>query len=249
MGAASVGARTIRPTSSRRRKDTRALKEIREEAPGKYVEDPGVLYAARLSESATARGKAELNRRLATAGRRLKPGGTRELREGEGIYLVRGSDIKQLTPKEAAAALERAPIKRYALGSRAATTGRAQELRSRAADITKELDQLAHRRSRLVGSHTTARGAAESPQRVYYVGERRFETREAAEAHRKAHGGNVRVLARTRGEAKRIGELAGLERLISARKKARADAIGQARKVEEELVGSKPSAAAGRLSR
>jgi hypothetical protein len=102
MGARSVGARTIRPSSSKARKDQRTLAEIRETDPGKYVEDLPTVFASRMQEGVLAVNRATLNRRLADMGKTVRPGQDVSLKAGEAIYHVRGSDIRKLDAKEAA---------------------------------------------------------------------------------------------------------------------------------------------------
>ena len=101
VGQQSVGARRIVPSSSRHRTDDRTLAEIRQAEPGKYVEDPGALLAARMSDSAIARSRAELNRRLGDLGRRIKQRAPVDVRSGEAVYHLKGSDIRMLDLRKA----------------------------------------------------------------------------------------------------------------------------------------------------
>lgn len=107
MGVQSVGRRQIRPQSSKRRQDRRTLAEIREESAGKYIEDPGVLYAARMAEGAMSVTRAEFNRRLASAGRPLRRGRAADLAPDEAVYHIVGSDIRRLDLKKDAAEIRR----------------------------------------------------------------------------------------------------------------------------------------------
>ena len=101
IGQQSVGARKIAPSSSKARTDQRSLAEIRQAEPGKYVEDPGALLAARMSEGAVARSRAELNRRLGELGRRVRQHAPVDVRQGEAVYHVKGSDIRMLDLRKA----------------------------------------------------------------------------------------------------------------------------------------------------
>lgn len=98
MGAASVGRRRVRPMSSKQRSVKGTLAELRDEHPGRYVEDPGVLFAGRMAEGNQAVVRAEFNRRLAETGRSLRRGRELEpqVRPGEAVYHVRGSDIREV---------------------------------------------------------------------------------------------------------------------------------------------------------
>jgi hypothetical protein len=98
FGRRGVGKRKVRPGFAKGRRDQRPLAQLRQAEPGAYVEDPGVIYAKRGFDSASAQAAANLNRRLADTGRTVKPGPL-ELDAGQAIYHVRGSDIAKLDDK------------------------------------------------------------------------------------------------------------------------------------------------------
>ena len=98
-GITSVGSRKIQPSFSKGRKRQGTLAELRETHPGEYSEDAALLHANRMVESAVASKRAELNRSLLDMGRRLKKGSTDEIREGEAIVHIKGSDVRVLDKK------------------------------------------------------------------------------------------------------------------------------------------------------
>lgn len=83
-------------------------------------------------------------------------------------------------------------------------------------NVRSRVDRLERTREQLVGRHRLERGQAEvkEPQRAYYVGARRFNTRAEADAHAKTNGGSVQVKARTVEESKRMGDRAKNERAL-----------------------------------
>jgi hypothetical protein len=108
MGTKSVGTRKITPSSSKARTDQRTLADIRKSDPGKYVEDPGVIYAARMTEGARSASKATLNRRLGEMGRRVRKGKPVDLGPNEAVYHIQGSNIRKLDLGERDAAKRKA---------------------------------------------------------------------------------------------------------------------------------------------
>lgn len=98
MRRGGVGQRTVKSAAVKTRTDTRPLATIRKEAPGKYSEDLPQLLADHMSDAARSAAKADLNRRLAEAGRPVARNGLPPaLAEGEGIYHVKGSDIREVS--------------------------------------------------------------------------------------------------------------------------------------------------------
>lgn len=130
MGAQSVGARRISPSSSRGRKDNRTLAQIRATDPGKYVEDPGVLYAARMSEGVSSLAKSELNRRLAGLGHRVPQGRAPIVNDGESVFHIKGSDIRELDLSKVS---DRNELQAYVAGS-SRTGGQYVTLNSKAVE-------------------------------------------------------------------------------------------------------------------
>lgn len=102
-GGERVGQKTIKPSFSKGRKEQRTLAEIRKTDPGKYVEDAPALLANRLVEGGVARRKAELNRRLADMGQRVKKGATINpatlADRGEAVFHIKGSNVRELNLK------------------------------------------------------------------------------------------------------------------------------------------------------
>lgn len=99
MAASNVGRRVIKPSSSKARKEQRSLKELREQEPGKYSENLPELYAKRMDDATTSAARADLNRRVADVGRIVTRNKDLELKRGEAVFHVRGSDIRKVSDK------------------------------------------------------------------------------------------------------------------------------------------------------
>jgi hypothetical protein len=113
----------------------------------------------------------------------------------------------------------------------------AQALRKREKQLAAELNRLRQQRVRVVGAHASQRGRERGQLRVYRVGEREFATRLAADAFRKDNPGSppMRVLAKTRRETARMGELNRLDRLIANRVQDRRTVLRETRKSEHTV--------------
>jgi hypothetical protein len=74
-----------------------------------------------------------------------------------------------------------------------------------------------------------------TPQRAYYVGDKRFERRAEADAYVKKHGGQIESVALTLAEAKRIGEISKARRAAKAARRERRAAETEARKAEHAI--------------
>jgi hypothetical protein len=95
--------------------------------------------------------------------------------------------------------------------------------------------RLVQERKTKIGVHRSERGRG-GPHRAYVVAGKRFERRDAAEKYAKEKPGReVRVVALTKDEAARIGEIERLDRAIKAAKEERAEAETAARKAKHEL--------------
>lgn len=100
-GKPGVGRRVIKPGSSKARTEKRRLADVRDEKPGLYREDLHALAAERLAEGTTSAARADLNRELADLGEQVKRGHDISLGDGEAVFHVKGSDIREVTdPKE-----------------------------------------------------------------------------------------------------------------------------------------------------
>jgi hypothetical protein len=100
-GKPGVGRRTIKPKSSKARTEKRRLADVRNEKPGLYREDLDVLAGERLAEGTTSAARAELNRELADLGEHVRRGHDLHIGDGEAVFHVKGSDIREVTdPKE-----------------------------------------------------------------------------------------------------------------------------------------------------
>lgn len=93
------GTKTIKPSYSKKREETRPLKELREDQPGRYSEDLPSLVANRVARGAEDAARATLNRRLADMGRPVKRGQDVSLKPGEAVFHIKGSDIREVTDK------------------------------------------------------------------------------------------------------------------------------------------------------
>lgn len=103
--ARKAGGRTVRPGYAKERQYKQTLAEVRKTDPDLFSEDAAAIYADRMVKSAVSRNRAELNRRLLDIGRRVRPGQAFEVKPGESIWHVKGSDIRQVTDHELAAFL------------------------------------------------------------------------------------------------------------------------------------------------
>jgi hypothetical protein len=95
--AKGSGTRSIRPGYGKKRAEQRTLKELRDEQPGRYSDDLPSLTANRVSSGAEDAARAGLNRRLATLGRPVARGKAADLADGEAVFHIKGSDIREVT--------------------------------------------------------------------------------------------------------------------------------------------------------
>jgi hypothetical protein len=113
-----------------------------------------------------------------------------------------------------------APFRAARARERAAAT----TLRERIQTATHTDRQAAERVAAIVARHRSERGreAHHGPVAAYYVGDRRFTLKQEAVAHAKANRipvRDIRRVALTRGEAKRVGELSAAIRARAATRK------------------------------
>jgi hypothetical protein len=92
-----AGTRSIRPGYGKKRSEQRSLAELRKETPGRYSEDVPSLVANRVARGSEDAARAGLNRRLAGLGRPVGRGKTVDLKDGEAVFHIKGSDIRKVT--------------------------------------------------------------------------------------------------------------------------------------------------------
>lgn len=98
------GVKTIRPGYSKARTEKRPMREIRKEQPGRYSENLPSLVANRVAKGSEDAARADLNRRLGEMGREVKRGRQIDLKAGEAVFHIRGSDIRKVDDAEIAKA-------------------------------------------------------------------------------------------------------------------------------------------------
>jgi hypothetical protein len=96
--AGGKGPGKVAPEFAKRRKSGM----LRDEKPGRFSEDAGVIEAVRASEHSRSLAKAEMNRALSRVGRKFDKNKdvTDQLRDNEAVYKANGADLVRVSEKD-----------------------------------------------------------------------------------------------------------------------------------------------------